>query len=29
LNEDVARAHPYQGDELHLDMAEEPIDQTD
>jgi len=29
LNEDVARAHPYQGDELHLDMAEDPIDQTD
>jgi 2-dehydro-3-deoxyphosphogalactonate aldolase len=26
LNEDVARSHPYGGDELPLSMAEEPID---
>lgn len=25
LDEDVARAHPYDGDSLHLDMAEKPI----
>ena len=25
LNEDVARAHPYTGDELHLTMEEQPI----
>jgi L-alanine-DL-glutamate epimerase-like enolase superfamily enzyme len=25
LDEDVARAHPYEGDGLHLDMAEDPI----
>ncbi len=29
LNEDVARAHPYEGDQLHLDMAENPIDEAD
>jgi len=25
LNEDVARAHPYSGDGLHLDMAHRPV----
>ena len=25
LNEDVARAHPYTGDMLHLDMAQHPV----
>jgi galactonate dehydratase len=25
LNEEVARAHPYTGDELHLDMTEHPF----
>ncbi|HSM41268.1 MAG TPA: mandelate racemase/muconate lactonizing enzyme family protein [Afifellaceae bacterium] len=25
LNEEVARAHPYDGDELHLTMVEEPV----
>jgi L-alanine-DL-glutamate epimerase-like enolase superfamily enzyme len=25
LDEDVARAHPYDGDGLHLDMTEEPF----
>jgi L-alanine-DL-glutamate epimerase-like enolase superfamily enzyme len=25
LDEDVARAHPYDGDELHLDMTENPF----
>jgi 2-dehydro-3-deoxyphosphogalactonate aldolase len=25
LDEDVARAHPYDGDELHLDMTEKPF----
>ncbi|MGD2060190.1 MAG: enolase C-terminal domain-like protein, partial [Acidimicrobiia bacterium] len=29
LDEDVARAHPYTGDGLHLDMTEHPIDQAD
>lgn len=29
LNEDVARAHPYTGDGLHLEMAEDPIDISD
>ena len=29
LNEDVARAHPYSGNELHLSMAEDPIDEAD
>ncbi len=29
LDEDVARAHPYSGDGLHLDMAERPIDEAD
>lgn len=29
LNEDVARAHPYEGDDLHLSMAEDPIDVAD
>ncbi len=29
LNEDVARAHAYEGDALHLSMAEDPIDQAD
>ncbi|MEO1116181.1 MAG: mandelate racemase/muconate lactonizing enzyme family protein, partial [Pseudomonadota bacterium] len=24
LNEDVARAHPYDGDELHLGLQETP-----
>lgn len=26
LNEDVARAHPYDGDRLHLEMENEPFD---
>jgi 2-dehydro-3-deoxyphosphogalactonate aldolase len=26
LDEDVARAHPYTGDKLHLEMADRPID---
>ena len=25
LNEDVALAHPYTGDKLHLEMAQEPF----
>jgi galactonate dehydratase len=29
LDEDVARAHPYDGQGLHLDMAEHPIDEAD
>ena len=29
LNEDVARAHPYTGDGLHLSMANDPIDVAD
>ena len=29
LNEEVARAHPYAGSELHLSMADEPIDVAD
>ncbi len=29
LDEEVARAHPYEGDELHLDMAAQPIDRAD
>ncbi len=29
LNEDVARAHPYTGDETHLVMAADPIDVAD
>jgi galactonate dehydratase len=29
LDEEVARAHPYTGDGLHLDMLERPIDQAD
>jgi len=29
LDEDVARAHPYQGDGLHLDLAERPIDEIE
>jgi L-alanine-DL-glutamate epimerase-like enolase superfamily enzyme len=29
LDEDVARAHPYSGDGLHLDMTERPIDVDD
>ncbi|MEM7285644.1 MAG: mandelate racemase/muconate lactonizing enzyme family protein [Actinomycetota bacterium] len=29
LNEDVARAHPYDGDETHLVMADEAIDRAD
>jgi L-alanine-DL-glutamate epimerase-like enolase superfamily enzyme len=29
LDEDVARAHPYTGDGLHLDMADSPIDEAD
>jgi len=29
LNEDVARAHPYDGDELHLQMADDPIGVAD
>lgn len=29
LDEDVARAHPYDGDDLHSAMAEDPIDLAD
>ena len=29
LDEDVARAHPYDGDDLHVAMAEDPIDLAD
>jgi galactonate dehydratase len=29
LNEDVARAHPYRGDDTHLTMADVPIDAAD
>lgn len=29
LNEEVARAHAYEGDALHLDMAGSPIDDAD
>ena len=29
LNEDVARANPYEGDETHLVMADDPIDVAD
>lgn len=29
LDEDVARAHPYTGDDLHLDMTERPFDVED
>ena len=29
LDEDVARAHPYTGDEAHLTMADDPIDVAD
>ena len=29
LNEEVARAHPYEGDVLHLEMADQPIDEAD
>ncbi len=29
LDEEVARAHPYTGDGLHLSMADEPIDAAD
>ena len=29
LNEAVARAHPYEGDETHLVMADDPIDRAD
>lgn len=29
LNEEVARAHPYDGDALHLTMADRPIDEAD
>jgi L-alanine-DL-glutamate epimerase-like enolase superfamily enzyme len=29
LNEDVARAHPYTGGELHLSMTDDPIDLAD
>jgi hypothetical protein len=25
LNEDVALAHPYEGDRLHLEMTERPV----
>jgi galactonate dehydratase len=25
LNEEVARAHPYTGDKLHLEMTQQPI----
>lgn len=28
LNEDVARAHPYEGDRLHLEMQPDPFDPT-
>ena len=26
LNEEVAKAHPYTGDKLHLEMGQEPYD---
>lgn len=29
LDEDVARSHPYTGDDLHLEMADRPIDEAD
>ncbi len=29
LNEDVARAHPYEGTGTHLTMADDPIDVAD
>lgn len=29
LNEDVARAHPYEGDDLHLSPAEMSVDEAD
>ncbi len=29
LDEDVARSNPYDGDELHLEMADRPIDEVD
>ena len=29
LDEDVARAHAFTGDGLHLDMAQVPIDEAD
>ncbi|MEO6571667.1 MAG: mandelate racemase/muconate lactonizing enzyme family protein, partial [Ilumatobacteraceae bacterium] len=29
LDEDVARAHPYEGDGLHLTMWDEPIDRAE
>jgi 2-dehydro-3-deoxyphosphogalactonate aldolase len=29
LDEDVARAHPYKGDDLHLTMADKPIGEAD
>jgi len=29
LDEDVARTHPYTGDDLHLDMTDRPIDVED
>ncbi len=29
LDEGVARSHPYAGDELHLEMADRPIDEAD
>jgi 2-dehydro-3-deoxyphosphogalactonate aldolase len=29
LNEEVARAHPYRGADLHLTMSDEPIDRAD
>jgi galactonate dehydratase len=29
LDEDVARAHPYTGDGLHLSMSEHPIAEAD
>jgi len=29
LNEEVALAHPYGGDALHLEMADQPIDEAD
>lgn len=28
LNEEVARAHPYDGDKLHLEMEANPYDNT-
>ena len=29
LNEDVARAHPYDGDQLHLEMQDEPYNYSE